>query len=660
MPINLSRQALAALLALTCWACSQSAHSSDFDPNWIRIEREAVLDQPERPVSAMSLLRREQAGSPPKAFKSLLSEHNGLFFLNLYQDQAYQQRAFKLGPLPLLTNAELSQCRHRGVAHAEEWPLTHLLSPELELYVINFYCTQGMSWQNNRFLLLDSSVAGNPHIAIGRALDEQNVEFSAWQTVTSEQTKRWSTALEAGRQHFSNQLPQPQSALRISNPPESCESPMQQMRRLHQAAFASPDKGPHLERLGAFLQHHDYRELGREEADYPRLLNDISYWLTQAGQLDMARPLLLEVLRREPQRMPAHLNLADLDWQLFQKYPAALHAERAREHYRIYCGLRLAQQLHIPPRVAERLQAAKLDASQCRAHWQLIQTIDAGDAPMVRSLLDTGIPATVLADDGRSALLHALDKPDLELAAMLVERGAALHGLYNGLPLVTHALRLDLRQNKNLLYAERLQFLVDAGAAIDEVDYQGETLLMQFSRDRRELEVLSALLNYPQNLDIRDHEGNTALYWAVRWQNPQALERLAAKGADLNLLYAKGSCGDGRKNESSALLELTNDPTPQHASEQLFATLLAYGAKPALGQNCELSGYDLLLQQLVHHQRSDLLGVLARMPLQRAPLNPKIMDQAQQYLQDSRGEKHEQARRVLDALNALAQPNERQ
>ncbi len=656
MPITRHRLIQTTLLALTCGTYSllTSAHSINFDPDWLRIERRAVLDQPEQPVSAMSLLRREQADSPPHAFKSLLSEHNGLFFLNLYQDQAYQQRAFKLGPLPLLSSAELSQCGHfSGVANAEKWAGSRKLSPELNLYEIRFDCAQGEYWQHSVLLLVDNAVAGTPRIAIGRAKDKHNVEFSAWQVVAAEHTQRWSAALETRRFDFQNWLPQPQSALHFSSAEENSESPMQQLRRLHQTAFDSSDKGPHLEPLNNFLQRHDYRQLGLEDTKYPRLLNDIGHWLTQAGQLEAARPLLLEVLRREPQRMPTHLNLADLDWQLFQTHSAPFYAERAREYYRIYCGMRLTKELHIPPRVAERLQAKQLNASLCRAHWPLIRAIDAGDLATTRSLLDSGIPATTLGEDGRGTLLHALDKPDLALATLLVERGAELQGLYNHLPLVTHALRLDLKQNPNLLYAERLHFLLDSGAAIDEVDYRGETLLMQFSREKRGLETLFALLEYPQNLDIRDHQGNTALYWALRWQNPQAVEMLMAKGANLNLLYKEGLCGDGRDIQHSALLTLARDLDPQLSSPQLFASLLALGANPTLGQSCEMSGYDLLLQELVHKQRADLLSILAQMHMQRPPLHPKISAEAHQRLQNSQGEQRQHAQQVLDALLAL-------
>lgn len=663
MPITQSRHTLTALLTLICSgnSVSANAHSIDFDPDWLRIEKRAVLDHPEQAVSAMTLLRREQADSPPQAFKSLLSEHNGLFFLNLYQDLVYQQRTFKFGPVPLLSNAELSHCRSpsSGVVYAERWAGEKGLTAELDLYLISFRCAQGESWQNNRLLLVDHSMAGTPLIAIGRALNRNTVEFSALQTVAKEHSERWRIALEAGRSGFDPWLPQPQSALQINIPQENSTSPMQQLRRLHQTAFSSTDKDPVLEQLSTFLQRYDYRQLGLGEQDYPGLLNDIAYWLTQAGQLDSARPLLLEVLRREPQRMPTHLNLADLDWQLFLSKAWPAPAERAREHYRIYCGLRLAKNLRIPPRVAQRLQTKQLNAELCRAHWPLIQAIDADDMATARSLLDSGIPPVVVAEDGRSALLHALDKPNLELAALLVERGAKLSGLNNGLPLVTHALRADIKQYADLSHAQRLPFLVNAGAAIDEVDYRGETLLMQFSREASGREILFALLKYPQNLDIRDQKGNTALAWALDWQNMQAVEWLASEDADLNFLYKQGTCGgnNDRTIQHSALLELASYSNRQLANAQLFTTLLAYGADPTLGQDCELPGYDLLLLKLVHNQRSDVLNILAKMNIPRAPLNPKVSDAAQIRLQNSQGDdERDQARQVFNALRALSPP----
>ena len=137
----------------------------------------------------------------------------------------------------------------------------------------------------------------------------------------------------------------------------------------------------------------------------------------------------------------------------------------------------------------------------CQAFWPLVDAVDTGDLSEVRRLLASGISGEVMADDGRSALLHALDAPHLDIARLLLEHGAHTSGLYNWTTLATLAMRRDLGDNPDLSQGGRLKFLIEAGVAIDEPDSQGVTPLMQMAENKRSLQGFSWLLQYPQNLD---------------------------------------------------------------------------------------------------------------------------------------------------------------
>jgi hypothetical protein len=57
---------------------------------------------------------------------------------------------------------------------------------------------------------------------------------------------------------------------------------------------------------------------------------------------------------------------------------------------------------------------------------------------------------------------------------------------------------------------------------------------------RRIAAMVQTLLDQDVDPDIQDNAGNTALMWAVRWGNPEAIRLLAAAGADLSIRNRAG------------------------------------------------------------------------------------------------------------------------
>ncbi|MCK5786715.1 MAG: SUMF1/EgtB/PvdO family nonheme iron enzyme [Candidatus Sabulitectum sp.] len=90
----------------------------------------------------------------------------------------------------------------------------------------------------------------------------------------------------------------------------------------------------------------EYMGLG----EYAMIMNDYAYYLEQTGDLDKSLIVLRKVLDLKPERMVAHLNIADVLWALGEFV-------EAQEHYGVYTGMMTDRELthQIPGYVQERL-----------------------------------------------------------------------------------------------------------------------------------------------------------------------------------------------------------------------------------------------------------------------------------------------------------------
>ncbi|MNZ60928.1 Ankyrin repeats (3 copies) [compost metagenome] len=661
------RLVIRTLLAASCvWGTT--AQAFDIDLDWMRLTNSIVLDAPERVTAAMGgrIMLEEKDGEPEAPFYIAVSDYDGLFYLNVYRDSRYRQRVYKIGPLPFFTRKEFAACNGgRNYSDASDWVREFPSGVDLAGIVVEFRCANMPGWQSARYVLIDKQHAGEPLLAVGRSEKPEVIQLQSLRPLPEGHAERWVKLLNENPQlpYYIKSLNGGGGRFELAMPARKPqESPVDQLRRLHAEAFRSKGDAASLEPLKDFLVTHDYRQIGLDQRDIPRLLNDIAYWLAELGELAKARPLLVEVLRREPQRMPARLNLADLEWRLHQAEPSVtLHLTRARERYREYCSMRLARGFQVPERVGQRLQLATLSMETCRSHWPLIDAVEAGDESQVRALLDQGVPGEVVGDDGYSALLLALKKPDLAMAELLIARGAHLRGLYRYQTIASHALYLDLADDPELKSPARLRFILNAGASVAEIDIRGETLLMYHSRRKADRHIVTELLRYPQNLELTDREGRSALELAISWGNFQVIDQLVSKGANPNLLYDGRLYCENRHSQYNAVQYLAyiispwkvDAPEYQHESRQSFATLLAHVADLSQGQRCNRQGHGLLVEFLIRAQRADLLALLrdARTPMQ--DLDPALGELAQEYLLRGSEAERGNARKVLEAVQGL-------
>ncbi|MCP1616664.1 MULTISPECIES: ankyrin repeat domain-containing protein [Pseudomonadaceae] len=613
-------------LALALLAGAPVALAFDIDMDgikWSGMARKFVLDRPETATLEIKPFRLPGLAQVPA--RIVLSQHRGLFYLNAYQDLMYQQRVYKSPPIALFSPEELRACEPSDfpIRVSERWPASNTLDTGLSLTSLSFDCSAPSDWQlSQRYLLVDQRDPQNPLLAISHRRDMDRMDFTPLQPISEAIAQQWLQALQKFPPWF-RPFTSAKGTITLNAfvPAQSPDETWKQFRALHQQLLKTKDKRPGIREVEDFFALHDFRSIATERREYPGLLNDIAFWASEAGQLQTARPWLEEVLRRDPGRMPAYLNLADLDWAIYEQRPEyTIHQGRAVEAYRVYCGLRLKRQMSIPPRVLERLGITTANPQACQGFWPLVAAVDAGDLAEVQRLLASGISGEVMADDGRSALLHALDVPHLDIARLLLEHGASTSGLYNGSTLAILTMQRDLRDNLDLSQGGRLKFLIEAGVRIDEPDSRGETPLMQMAGNTRGLQAFGWLLRYPQDLDVRSKDdGETALYRAFSAHNFGAVRQLIAAGANLDLSYGRGTCHGQPTGKS--LLTLVAEQTAADAQSPtvsqrdtlaLFTLLLEKGADPSVGQQCEKKGYALLLEAISRNKREDLLDVLQR------------------------------------------------
>jgi formylglycine-generating enzyme required for sulfatase activity len=105
----------------------------------------------------------------------------------------------------------------------------------------------------------------------------------------------------------------------------------------------------------------EYMGLG----EYAMIMNNYAYFLEQTDDLDKSLIVMRKVLDLKPQRMVAHLNIADVLWELGEPVEAG-------GHYRIYVEMMTDRELthQIPDYVGEKLAQLPAVSGEC---------IEAGD-----------------------------------------------------------------------------------------------------------------------------------------------------------------------------------------------------------------------------------------------------------------------------------------
>jgi uncharacterized protein len=158
---------------------------------------------------------------------------------------------------------------------------------------------------------------------------------------------------------------------------------------------------------------------------------------------------------------------------------------------------------------------------------QLLAAVKAGDREAVRAALKQPVALTVTERDGTTALHWAIRADDLEIARLLLRAGAdPKAATREGItPLALAAINGSLAAT---------ELLLEAGANPNAVLPEGETVLMTAARTGRP-EVLKVLLQHGADIKARESwYGESALIWAAVENHVDAIKVLVENGADVN------------------------------------------------------------------------------------------------------------------------------
>ena len=166
----------------------------------------------------------------------------------------------------------------------------------------------------------------------------------------------------------------------------------------------------------------------------------------------------------------------------------------------------------------------------------IIQAMRTGRAQVVEILLKYPVDLTLRDNAGLTAIHVAARNRKLDVIELIKGRG--------------NIDILDVRGNAALHLAAQdgeaavIEALLKAGANIEVRDALGRTALMIALQNHQELAhpnaTYSKLLAAKPQLSARDHQGETALHYAVRWADIGAVRSLLAAGASPRLVNGEG------------------------------------------------------------------------------------------------------------------------
>lgn len=225
-------------------------------------------------------------------------------------------------------------------------------------------------------------------------------------------------------------------------------------------------------------------------------------------------------------------------------------------------------------------------------HQPLHHAVLGQNRAVVEALLDAGADVNALTNDGNTPLIMAIQRGNLDLMRLLVERGAAVTKFSR------KRFRPPLRavSDYSLPWAVKpaiVAFLLQAGADPNATGSRGESTLKGLAAghdidDENRLACLSGLLKAGAT-DLPDKSGGTALLLAIHFGNAQAATLLIEGGSDINHVGNRGTALDCACEEVALIQRRLNDnelPDWQerlehqlHALQALVELLKARGGK---------------------------------------------------------------------------------
>ena len=167
----------------------------------------------------------------------------------------------------------------------------------------------------------------------------------------------------------------------------------------------------------------------------------------------------------------------------------------------------------------------------------LMEAVCLGKSKAVSALISHGADPGIKTDNGQTVLsmMSSSLADDAVLNEMLIAVGVESHKLLNivGMPLISAAKQGDV---------ELVRTLLDEDVAVNAVDENGRTALMEAARLGRNMNVISLLMSRGADINAVDKAGETALILAVTSDNNNVsmVSGILKLGADIGVRSAYG------------------------------------------------------------------------------------------------------------------------
>jgi uncharacterized protein len=160
-------------------------------------------------------------------------------------------------------------------------------------------------------------------------------------------------------------------------------------------------------------------------------------------------------------------------------------------------------------------------------------TLEIGDMPIFYYLLShKTIKPDITAKDGRTTLMFAAQKNNIEAIAALVKAGANPKAVdKNNTNALMRAASADAKQ--------AVAALLKLGLNVNAKDKKGISALL-YSIASKDPEITGILIDAGADLNVQMEDGSTALIGALVMKNKETARMLMKKGADVNIKNKKG------------------------------------------------------------------------------------------------------------------------
>jgi ankyrin repeat protein len=198
-------------------------------------------------------------------------------------------------------------------------------------------------------------------------------------------------------------------------------------------------------------------------------------------------------------------------------------------------------------------KGANVNAADNGGITPLISASATGNTAVAKLLLEHGAEPNVTAKDGpiSTALQGAATNSDVELTRLLLARKVDLTAVSpdgsgrakNGVIAFGHVTALHLAAAGRSVDVVRL--LLEAGAPIDALDMRGMTPLMfAVATDNPEPRIAQLLVSKGASLTIATPQGETAIDWARKYNDPTVMKALGIQAVPVSKLeYVSICCG---------------------------------------------------------------------------------------------------------------------